>query len=193
VGLAWGLLAVSNLKSTTMQKCIISISTPAAMRGRNVRSCWRHPARPVTLRNYLQEASARVQQRYAEAVITPPLVPDADSFLDSMSIKPGGAFAQAAAANCCLLPCDHPIMKETLHELLALASKREQLHVMDHLFTVPAPRATLMPQTRRSSLDLLLGGRARRHICATSSNELELPLLLSPPALQVQLCASGSK
>jgi hypothetical protein len=192
VGSAWGLLAVSNLKSTAMQKCIISISTPAAMRGRNVRSCWGHPARPVTLRNYLQEASACVQQRYAEAVINPPLVPDADSLLDSTSTKPGGAFAQAAAANCCLLPCDHPNMKETLHQLVALASKREQLHVMDHLFTIPAQRATLMPQTQRSSLDLLLGGRPRRHICATKSKELELPLLLSPPALQVHLCASGS-
>jgi hypothetical protein len=175
-----------------MRKCITSICTPAAMRGRNVRSCWGHPARPVTLRNYLQEASARVQQRYAEAVISPPLVPDADSLLNSTSSRPGGAFAQVAAANCCLLPCDHPDMKETLHQLMALASKREQLHVMDNLFTVPAPRATHMPQTRRSSLDLLLEGRPRRRIRATSSRELELPLLLSPPALQVLLCAAGS-
>ena len=172
-------------------ECIISISTPAAMRGRNVRSCWGHPARPVTLRNYLQEASARVQQRYAEAVISPPLVPDADSLLDSTAVKPGGAFAQAAAAICCLLPCEHPNMQDMLHELLALASNREQQHVMDHLFTVPAPRATLTPQTRRSSLDLLLDGHPMRRICATKSRELELPLLLSPPALQVQSCAGS--
>ena len=150
---------------------------------------WRHPPRPCRLVNYLQVASQRAQQHYAESVFAPPVLPDAEEGHVDVALPKGEAFKQAAASICRPLPHSEPDVSQVLQTLLAAYPKRQQLHVLRNLFTLPAARPCPEPPRPHSEPPSLLHG------CTTLGTwqcpvELETPLLLPPAELQARVNAA---
>lgn len=150
---------------------------------------WCHPPRPCRLVNYLQVASQRAQQHYAESVFAPPVLPDADDGLVGVALQKVEAVEQAAASFCQPLPYSEPDVSQVLQTLLAAYPKRQQLHVLRNLFTLPAARPC--PEPPRPHKELLsprhgytMPGTWKRLI------ELETPLLLPPAELQARVNAA---
>ena len=146
---------------------------------------WCHPPRPCRLVNYLQVASQRAQQRYADSVIAPPVLPDADAGLGGVAVQEGEAFEQAAASFCRPLPHSEPDASHVLQTLLAAFPKRQQLHVLRNLFNLPDARPCPTPLRPHSRLPSLLHGLTRPGTWKPPV-ELETPLLLPPAELQAR-------
>ena len=147
---------------------------------------WCHPPRPCRLVNYLQVASQRAQQHFAESVFAPPVLPEADEGLVGVALQKAKAFEQAAATFCRSLPHSEPDISQVLQTLIAAYPKRQQLRVLRNLFTLPAARPCPEPSRPHNGPTSLL------HVCTKRGTwkrpvELETPLLLPPAELQARV------